>query len=78
VPRSSAGTQRTRVTESARFTNASVKAIPRFPDDTRDEGELLKGQFHGTGTLSRPDGKVFVQGRWENDKLGKGWVAGVE
>ena len=35
-----------------------------FPTDTKYEGELLDGMFHGQGTLFFPNGSKFV-GRWE-------------
>jgi len=35
-----------------------------FPTDTKYEGELIDGMFHGPGTLFFPNGSKY-EGKWE-------------
>ena len=41
------------------------KGVYTFPTDTRYEGELKDGMFHGTGTLYFPNGSKY-EAMWEN------------
>ena len=36
-----------------------------FPTDTKYEGEMKDGMFHGQGTLSFPNGSKYVA-TWDN------------
>ncbi len=54
------------------------KGVHRFPDGTRYEGEFLNDAFNGQGTLFGPDGKIMMQGKWQNDKFVSGAVPDAE
>jgi hypothetical protein len=45
------------------------KGIKKYTDGTRYEGEFLDGNRHGAGIQYDKNGKILIQGKWQQDKF---------